>query len=118
MLYTSDEQEEKLIRDYIFLPLLRQVIVRDIHLLSQLKLPQPYLKQAEIMLTNIHRDLCMVKSKMAVQGVKVYEASRDAYGISYDIIIRGYEENIYFETARLKQITEDYLTHYMHAHLK
>lgn len=82
--------------------------------LSRTKLPQPYLILAKNMLKKISNDLCIIKKSMASRGLKVYESAQDVNEVSYDVIIRGYEEKIKFKRVIMKRISEEYLVHYMH----
>lgn len=113
MVYANDE-ENRLIEQMIFLPLVKKVLVYDATVLATyIKLPRPYLKLNEDVFQAVSNDLRIVKQEVYKRGIKVFEESRDHSSIVYKAYIRGYEETHRYAFIFLKNKTEEYLTTYM-----
>ncbi|WP_341419103.1 hypothetical protein [Paenibacillus filicis] len=89
------EQEEDLhiIKDFILLPILLDMLVRD---MEELKLYEDkivyshvilYLQQVEGL---IHAELQAIKARMRKQDIQILTANRNAQGIQVEYKVRGY----------------------------
>ena len=110
-------EEQRLIEQMIFLPLVKKVLVHNTKILATFtKCARPYVTFSEKVFRAVSQDLHIVKRELHRRNIKVFEESRDHTSIVYKAYVRGYEEIHRYAFVMLKNKTEDYLEKYMHSH--
>ncbi|GAA0836699.1 hypothetical protein ABER99_21465 [Paenibacillus glucanolyticus] len=88
--------ETKLVKDYILLPLLLDVLEKDRSLLSRSDLKTVDL--TNVMIDRLQKaaltDLTKARIKMRETGLKVYENKKTSIGVEVEFVCRGYRHKI------------------------
>lgn len=88
--------ESKLVKDYILLPLLLDVVETDRGILSAGALKMPAITNAIIdrLQKAALADLAQVRKNMRERGLKVYEDRKTRLGIEVEFLCRGYHHKL------------------------
>lgn len=88
--------ESKLVKDFILLPLLLDVVENDRGILSAGALKMPAITNAIIdrLQKAALADLAQVRKNMREHGLKVYEDRRTRLGVEVEFICRGYHHKL------------------------
>lgn len=88
--------ESKLVKDFILLPLLLDVVENDRGILSSGALKMPAITNAIIdrLQKAALADLAQVRKNMRERGLKVYEDRKTRLGIEVDFLCRGYHHKL------------------------
>ncbi|MGG6310098.1 hypothetical protein [Paenibacillus macerans] len=86
------QEEAEMIKQYVLLPLLLDVLERDRRALAaaSLKLPQVYKGLIGLLQAAATADLTRVRKSMREHGMKVFEERRTDLGIEARYLCRGY----------------------------
>lgn len=86
------EEDLQLVKEYILLPILLDVLERDIKTLGTVKLKMDviYVKVLRSAQDLITSDVTMIRKKMRGRGIKVYEQQRTESCIEAHYLCRGY----------------------------
>jgi len=88
------EEEALLVKRYIVLPLMLDVLERDIKVLEtaavRLKMMVVYVSMLRRLQDRITADLMWLRKKMRERGLKVYEQERTKLGVEARYLCRGY----------------------------
>lgn len=111
---TGDEL--MLVKDFILLPILLDVLERDIKLLAvtPLKMPAIYIKSFRNVQDRIIEDLHDVRKKLRKCGFKVYDPQRTETSIEAEYVCRGYCYRFAMLWGLVKAEVEKKLSFYMH----
>ncbi|KHF39942.1 hypothetical protein [Halalkalibacter okhensis] len=109
-----DKDDEKLANQYIYLPLVRKVLERDLDSLrkAELKFNEPYIEFVEQIIIQIGRDLGQVKKEMFKKGINVYSQGKVEEISVYLFVCRGYRRELRFFSHLMKQTVEEYVRQY------
>lgn len=88
--------ESKLVKDFILLPLLLDVVENDRRILCAADLKTPAITNAIIdrLQKAALADLAQVRKSMRQNGLKVYEDRRTRLGVEVDFLCRGYHHKL------------------------
>ncbi|MGG3509686.1 hypothetical protein ABES58_29995 [Paenibacillus lautus] len=88
--------ESKLVKDYILLPLLLDVVENDRGILSAAALKMPAITNALIdrLQKAALADLAQVRRNMRERGLKVYEDRKTRLGVEVEFLCRGYHHKL------------------------
>ncbi|MGE7718062.1 hypothetical protein [Priestia megaterium] len=88
--------ESKLVKDFILLPLLLDVVENDRGILCSAALKMPVISNALIdrLQKAALADLAQVRKKMRERGLKVYEERKTGLGIEVEFRCRGYHHKL------------------------
>ncbi|MGG4344896.1 hypothetical protein [Paenibacillus lautus] len=88
--------ESKLVKDYILLPLLLDVVENDRGILSAAALKMPAITNALIdrLQKAALADLAQVRKNMRERELKVYEDRKTRLGVEIEFLCRGYHHNL------------------------
>ncbi|MGG3278845.1 hypothetical protein [Paenibacillus solani] len=89
-------EELKLVKDYILLPLLLDVVENDRSILSTAALKMPAI--TNVLVNRLQKaalaDLTQVRKNMRDLGLKVYEQKKTHLGVEVEFLFRGYHHNL------------------------
>lgn len=85
-------EEAQFVKEYILLPLMLDVLERDLHAMNSanLKMPEVYKGLIGLLQKKATDDLSQVRKKMREHGMKVYEERRTSIGVEARYLCRGY----------------------------
>ncbi|KZS45678.1 hypothetical protein AWU65_07015 [Paenibacillus glucanolyticus] len=88
--------ESKLVKDYILLPLLLDVLEKDRGILSAAALKMPVITNTiiERLQKAVLADLSQVRRDMRQRGLKVYEERKTRLGVEVEFLCRGYHHKL------------------------
>lgn len=89
-------EESKLVKDYILLPLLLDVVENDRGILSAAAIKIPAITDAIIdrLQKAALADLAQVRKNMRERGLKVYEDRKTRLGVEVEFLCRGYHHKL------------------------
>jgi hypothetical protein len=89
-------EESKLVKDYILLPLLLDVVENDRGILSTATLKMPVISNTIIdrLQKAALADLAQVRRNMRERGLKVYEDRKTRLGVEVEFLCRGYHHKL------------------------
>ncbi|MFE9276147.1 hypothetical protein ACQKLN_03660 [Paenibacillus glucanolyticus] len=89
-------EESKLVKDYILLPLLLDVLENDRGILSAAALKMPVISNTIIdrLQKAALADLAQVRRNMRERGLKVYEERKTRLGVEVEFLCRGYHNKL------------------------
>ncbi|MGG3278770.1 hypothetical protein [Paenibacillus solani] len=89
-------EELKLVKDYILLPLLLDVVENDRSILSTATLIMPVI--SNVLINRLQKaalaDLTQVRKNMRDLELKVYEQKKTHLGVEVEFLCRGYHHNL------------------------
>ncbi|MEI7027487.1 hypothetical protein [Paenibacillus sp. y28] len=108
-------EDMQLVKDYLLLPVLLEVLERDMSILQTLKLkmPAPYVRTLRGVQDQVTSDLASVRTRLRQRGVKVYEERRTAAGIEAMYLCRGYHYPFSMLWSLIKAEVEQRLNRYL-----
>jgi len=91
-MYKANENDLKIIKEYILLPFLFSVLDRDMKVLfsTELKIKKPYLDLLETCMDQVTKDFTRVKQEMKHHGIQLYEEIKRRDGVYCKYQIKGY----------------------------
>ncbi|GAE36453.1 hypothetical protein [Halalkalibacter akibai] len=110
-----NKEELKLVKHYIYLPLLRKVLEYDNQKIKEtnLKFTAPYLLLIEKTINQVSLDLGKVKKEMLRKGITVYNQGKGDNVCKYLIVCRGYRENMNLFPHLMKNEVLEYMEQYL-----
>jgi hypothetical protein len=89
------EEDLRLVKEFVLLPVLLDVLERDIRTLESVKLKMDaiYVAALRRVQDQIAADTAQLRQKMRERGIKVYEQQRTASGIEARYACRGYHRS-------------------------
>ncbi|MUT66000.1 hypothetical protein [Paenibacillus sp. NEAU-GSW1] len=89
------KEELELIRDYVLLPIMLDVVKSDRDKMKYefLSLKELYLKADDALLNILMKDLFAVKQELKRLGIKVEEIDRTPTALNYKFWYKGYEDH-------------------------
>lgn len=89
------EEEAGWIKDYILLPLMLDMLERDIQVVrvAPFKMPEIYVRVLLNMQRSVTADLSQLRREMRKRGLKVYEERRTSLGVEANYLCRGYHHD-------------------------
>jgi hypothetical protein len=105
------DEEEKLINNYIFLPLVRRIFERDRKLIESghFKLKAAYFDLIDRVTLNITDDLRKTKKAMFDQKMKIYKMDER----HFKIVCRGYHHEMGFHSSIMREKVEMLMKKYL-----
>ncbi len=87
------EEDLRLVKEYILLPILLDVLERDIQILKivQLKMASIYVGALQHVQDKVMTDLAILRKRLREHGIKVFEQQRGALSVQAGYLCRGYE---------------------------
>lgn len=109
------EEDLQLVKEYILLPLLLDVLERDIKALGtvKLKMDRVYIKILRSAQDLITTDITLLRRKMRGRGIKVYEQRRTELCIDAHYLCRGYQHRFSMLWGLVKAELYKYLSQYL-----
>ncbi|MFC0470777.1 hypothetical protein ACFFHM_09805 [Halalkalibacter kiskunsagensis] len=109
-----NKEEEELVFDFIYLPLVRRVLLQDIEKVknSNVKFTEPYILFLEKIINNVGMDLGKVKKTMFKQGIIVYDQGIIEQRCNYLIVCRGYRKEMNLFPHLMKNDVMEYIKKY------
>lgn len=88
------KEELELIRDYVLLPIMLDVVQNDKNKIKYNSNPlrEMCLKADDKLMDNIMKDLTAAKKEMKARGIKVEEMDREHSALHYKFWYKGYED--------------------------
>lgn len=113
------EQEGKLIKQFALLPVVLDVLERDLTTLQTipLKMRTIYVQCLQYAQEQATLDLSAVRKQLREHGIKVYEQQRTRLGIELNYVCRGYEHQFSILWGFVKAEVEQWLRHIFRLHL-
>jgi hypothetical protein len=89
------KEDFQYVKDYLLLPVILDVLERDIKTLDslQLKMPDIYIRALKRIQDQVTTDLSEIRKVLRARGMKVYEQSRTKTGIEASYLCRGYQHS-------------------------
>jgi hypothetical protein len=114
---TTDEPG--LVKSYVLLPILLDVLERDIATLTMvgLKLPAVYVACLQSAQDEIIVELTKLRQQMRQKGIKVYEQERTKQALEVRYLCRGYHHHFSMLWTVVKPEIERKLSSFMHVDL-
>ncbi|WP_410511682.1 hypothetical protein PaeBR_16630 [Paenibacillus sp. BR2-3] len=114
------EGDLQLVKEYILLPILLDVLERDIKTLGTVKLKMDviYVKVLRSAQDLITSDVTMIRKKMRSRGIKVYEQQRTELCIEAHYLCRGYHHRFSMLWGLVKAELHKYLSKYLNTDLR
>ncbi len=111
----APEQDEKVIDQAIYLPLVIKVLERDRKVIEQspFKLRKPYLDYIEETIIAVQKDMAVVKRHMHKNKIKVERLGTEGNFTKHLVIYKGYEERRDLFNGRMRTVVEEYMQHYL-----
>jgi len=109
-----------LVKQYVLLPIVLDVLERDIKGISsaELKMAKVYIKVLELAQKQVHEDLVRVRKQMKTHGIKVYEENRSKINVEVKYICRGYHHTFSLLWSLVKAEIETYISGYLNVNLE
>ncbi|MBP1999368.1 hypothetical protein J2Z69_000387 [Paenibacillus shirakamiensis] len=111
------QAEAEWVKEYLLLPLLLDILERDIVHISEdtglFKFPQIYILMLHDIQRQVMLDLTTVRRQLRQNGLKVYEQHRTALGLEASYLCRGYEHSFSILWGLVKANLEERLCGYM-----
>jgi hypothetical protein len=109
-----DKDDEHLANQFIYLPLVRKVLERDLHFLrdAKLKFNEPYIEFVEQVIIQIGKDLGRVKKEMFQRRLSVYNQGKVGELSVYLFVCKGYRREVRLFPHLMKQSVEEYVRKY------
>ncbi|GIP20308.1 hypothetical protein [Paenibacillus sp. J22TS3] len=89
------EEEADWVKEHVLLPLILDLMERDLRLISSdaspFKLPELYADVLRKLQARITRELAQIRQQMRQHGIKVYEQHRTRAGLEAKYLCRGYQ---------------------------
>ncbi|NWL87476.1 hypothetical protein DMN77_07650 [Paenibacillus sp. 79R4] len=88
------KEDLELVRDYVLLPMILTIVDKNNTEIgfTSYSLKSLYIKASQVLMARIHADLSVVRKKMKVRNIKVFQEERVDSAIHYRFICRGYED--------------------------
>lgn len=114
------EEDLQLVKEYILLPILLDVLERDMTVIGEVKLKLGFiyektLRQAQ---DRIIADVSMLRRNLREQGIKVYELKRTNLSVEARYLCRGYHHDFSMLWGLVKAELYKYLSVYLHIDLR
>jgi hypothetical protein len=109
------EDELKLVKDYLLLPVVLDVLERDIRTLDTLKLkmPQPYIRSLRTVQNKVTADMATIRRGLRGRGIKVYAERRTKRALEADYVCRGYHRKFSMLWGVVKAEVQQKLCRYL-----
>ncbi|WP_314585997.1 hypothetical protein [Paenibacillus terrigena] len=113
------EVDFTLVKQYILLPIVLDVLERDMQTLGMapLKMPTIYVRNLQQVQRQVHEDLVRIRKQLRAHGLKVYEEKRTKSGVEVLYVCRGYHHTFSMLWSLIKAEIERYLSEYMNVDL-
>jgi hypothetical protein len=110
------EDELLLVKEYVLLPIILDVLERDIKLFSVMpfKMSVVYMKSLRSVQDEIFKDMYRLRKELGKHGIKVYEQRRTKLGIEAEYLCKGYRHTFSMLWSLVKAEVEKKLMFYMH----
>ncbi|CAM4418192.1 hypothetical protein U9M73_08690 [Paenibacillus phoenicis] len=114
------EEDLQLVKEYILLPVLLNVLERDMKALGTVKLKMDvvYVRALRTAQDLITADLTLLRKKMRDRGIKVFEQQRTELGIEARYLCRGYQHRFSMLWSLVKAELNQYLSKYLNVDLR
>jgi hypothetical protein len=98
------EEELILVKEYVLLPVILDVLERDIGKMkiADLKVPIIYIGNLKQTQDAVTRELYIIRQELRKRGIKVYEREQTANGIKASYVCRGYRHELSFLPALIR----------------
>ncbi|WP_332697112.1 hypothetical protein [Halalkalibacter lacteus] len=109
-----NKEEERLIFDFIYLPLVRKILVQDLEKVknSKVKFTEPYILFMEKVINKVGMDLGKVKKTLFKKGITVYDQGNVEQRCIYLIVCRGYRQKMNLFPHLMKNDVMEYMKKY------
>lgn len=108
-----------LVKQYVILPIVLDVLEHDAQLLetAPLKMPMIYVRNLRQVQQQVHEDLVRIRKQLRTHGMKVLEEQRSKLGIDVLYSCRGYQHHFSMLWSLIKAEVGRYLSEYLHVDL-
>ncbi|AZS14667.1 hypothetical protein [Paenibacillus lutimineralis] len=88
------KEDLELVRDYVLLPMILTIVDKNNTEIgfTSYSLKSLYIKASQVLMARIHADLSVVRKKMKVRNIKVFQEERVDSAVHYRFVCRGYED--------------------------
>jgi hypothetical protein len=95
---TVSEEELILVKEYVLMPVILDVLERDIGKmkLADLKIPIIYIGNLKQTQDAVTQELNRIRLELRKRGIKVYDRQQSAKGIEASYLCRGYQHKLSF----------------------
>ena len=109
------KQEMEWVKAHILVPVMLEVLEKDIGTINtlQLKMPHLYVKSLRKIQDQVERDAYEIRKQFRTHGIKVYEMERTDRGIEASYLCRGYHQQMVLLWSRIRSEVEQRLYAYM-----
>lgn len=109
------EKDLTLVKEYILLPIILDVLERDVKVLetAQLKMSVIYVKTLRCIQDKVIADLVLLRKRLRECGIKIYEQHRTQSGIEAEYLCRGYHHTFSMLWGLVKAELEKRLSVYL-----
>lgn len=111
----ESEEELQMIKHYLLLPVLMDVLERDMRTLAKagLKMPAPYLRSLRAAQQAACNEEVSIRRRFRANGIRIYRQRRTPLGIEAEYLCRGYERRMCLLWSNIRSDTEQLLHRYM-----
>ncbi|GAA0350439.1 hypothetical protein [Bacillus horti] len=109
------EEDLKLIKNFILLPILLDILERDTHLLqgASLKMVSVYVNILSYVQQQATVDLRTIRKGLYTRGLRVYEQSKNEVGVTVSYLCRGYHYQLSVMWTVVKAELQEKLSRYV-----
>jgi hypothetical protein len=110
------EEELQFVKDFILLPIILDVLERDIQLLQTvpLKMPTVYIQVLRGLQDQVTADLVKLRRQLREHGMKVYDQHRTKISADAEYLCRGYHYKFSMLWGVVRSEVEERLRSYLH----
>lgn len=112
-------EELQYVKQSIMLPIVLDVLERDIHMLDTvpLKMPAIYIQMLRGVQQLATIDLAKLRRELRIRGIKIYEQRRTTIGIEAAYLCRGYHHHFSMIWDVVRAEVEEALQAYLKIHI-
>jgi hypothetical protein len=112
---TISEEELVLVKEFVLLPVILDVLERDMGKmkLADLKVPIIYIGNLKQTQDEVTRELYNIRQELRKRGIKVYDREQTANGIKASYVCRGYRHELSFLPSLIRTIVIEKLAQMM-----
>jgi hypothetical protein len=111
----ESEEELRMIKRYLLLPVLMDVLESDMRTLAKagLKMPAPYLRSLRAVQQAACKEEVMLRRHFRAKGIRVYRQRRTQTGIEAEYLCRGYQRHMRLLWSNVRSDTEALIYRYL-----
>ncbi|WP_248926427.1 hypothetical protein [Paenibacillus hamazuiensis] len=107
--------ESRLILDYVVLPLMLDILERDVKRLegADLKMSAIYIRRLRAVQDSVTGDIAVLRRRMRDSGIRVYTQRRTPHSLEVDYVHKGYHHHMSLLWTLVKPEAERKLSAYL-----